>query len=124
MLLHEGLLEFKLKVAAVAEEVTVTATFDPVFSTSHTGAATAITREDLANLPTISGRITDITRLSPQYGGSGTFAGQDNRMNNITIDGSYFNSSFGLATTTGGPGTCFRPLPVESFKSLRRSVRP
>src|SRR6516164_8931967 len=39
-------LDFKLKVAAISEEVTVTATFDPVFSSSHTGAATAITRED------------------------------------------------------------------------------
>jgi hypothetical protein len=81
-------IEFKLKVAAVAEEVTVTATFDPVFSTSRTGAATAIMRDDLATLPTVSGRITDITRLSPQYGGSGTFVGQDNRGNNMTLDGS------------------------------------
>ena len=44
-------------------------------------------REDLATLPTISGRITDITRLTPQYGGNGTFAGQDNRANNMTVDG-------------------------------------
>ena len=60
-------LDFKLKVAAIAEEVTVIATFDPVFSTSRTGAATAVLREDLALLPTVSGRINDITRLSPQY---------------------------------------------------------
>src|SRR5665213_181255 len=44
-------MDFKLKVAAIAEEVTVTATFDPVFSSSHTGASTAVTREDLATLP-------------------------------------------------------------------------
>src|SRR5262249_61278065 len=87
-------LEFKLKVAAISEEVTVTATFDPVFSSSHTGAASAITRDDLAALPTISGRLTDVMRLSPQYGGQGTFAGQDNRASNITIDGSYFNAVF------------------------------
>jgi len=61
-------LEFKLRVAAIAEEVTVTGTFDPVFSSSHTGAATAIGRQDLATLPTISGRINDVARLSPQYG--------------------------------------------------------
>src|SRR5882672_3912346 len=40
-------LDFKLKVAAISEEVTVTARFDPVFSTSHTGAATAVSREEL-----------------------------------------------------------------------------
>jgi hypothetical protein len=119
-------LEFKLKVAAVAEEVTVTATIDPVFSTSRTGAATAVSREDLASLPTVSGRITDITRLSPQYGGSGTFVGQDNRANNMTIDGSYFNGAFGLDTTTGGPGdrTGVAPISLEAIEQVQVSVAP
>jgi hypothetical protein len=119
-------IEFKLKVAAVAEEVTVTATFDPVFSTSRTGAATAIMRDDLATLPTVSGRITDITRLSPQYGGSGTFVGQDNRGNNMTIDGSYFNGAFGLDTATGGPGdrTGVAPISLEAIEQVQVSVAP
>jgi hypothetical protein len=76
--------EFSLKVASIAETITVVGQSDPVFSSTRTGAATAVLREDLASLPTISGRITDITRLTPQYGGNGTFAGQDNRANNIT----------------------------------------
>ena len=119
-------LEFKLKVAAISEEVTVTATFDPVFSSSHTGAATAISQADIANLPTISGRLTDIIRMSPQYGGQGTFAGQDNRANNITIDGSYFNGSFGLDTTTGQPGdrTGVAPISLESIEQVQVSVAP
>ena len=87
---------FTLQLAAVAETVEVTATVDPVFASSRTGAATAISREDIAELPTISGRISDITRLTPQAGGNSSFAGQDNRLNNITVDGSYFNNSFGL----------------------------
>jgi hypothetical protein len=116
-------LEFKLQVAAVAEEVTVTATFDPVFSTSHTGAATAVPRELLAALPTVSGRINDMTRLSPQYTGSGTFAGQDNRMNNITVDGSYFNNSFGLG---GQPGdrTSVAPISLEAIEQIQVAVAP
>ena len=81
--------EFNLKLAGVSESVQVVAEFNPVFSSSRTGPSTAVTRDDLATLPTVSGRITDITRLTPQYGGSGTFAGQDNRANNVTIDGSY-----------------------------------
>ena len=119
-------LDFSLKVANVAETVTVVGTSDPVFSSGRTGAATAVTREDLATLPTISGRITDITRLTPQYGGSGTFAGQDNRANNITVDGSYFNNSFGLGTTTGGIGdrTGVAPISLEAIEQVQVSVAP
>ena len=97
-----------------------------MFSSARTGAATAVTREDLATLPTISGRITDITRLTPQYGGSGTFAGQDNRANNMTVDGSYFNNSFGLGVTTGGIGdrTGVAPISLEAIEQVQVSVAP
>src|SRR5713226_6457570 len=54
-------LEFTLKVATIAETITVVGVSDPVFSSSHTGAATAVLREELAVLPTISGRINDMT---------------------------------------------------------------
>src|SRR3954470_22189159 len=117
---------FTLKVATVAETITVVGSSDPVFSTSHTGAATAVMREDLAALPTISGRITDITRLTPQYGGNGSLAGQDNRANNMTVDGAYFNNSFGLGTTTGGIGdrTGVAPISLEAIEQVQVSVAP
>jgi hypothetical protein len=116
-------LNFKLKLAQIAEEVTVIGHSDPIFSSQHTGAATSVNRDDLAALPTISGRINDIARLSPQYGGSGTFAGQDNRMNNITVDGSYFNNSFGLG---GQPGdrTGVAPISLEAIEQVQVSVAP
>src|SRR5580765_472681 len=119
-------LDFSLKVANVAETITVVGQSDPVFSSGRTGAATAVMREDLASLPTISGRITDITRLTPQYGGSGTFAGQDNRANNMTVDGSYFNDSFGLGVTTGGIGdrTGVAPISLEAIEQVQVSVAP
>ncbi len=118
--------EFSLKVASIAETITVVGSSDPVFSSSHTGAATAVMREDLASLPTITGRITDITRLTPQYGGSGTFAGQDNRANNMTVDGSYFNNSFGLGVTTGGIGdrTGVAPISLEAIEQVQVNVAP
>ena len=59
--------------------MTVSATVDPVFSSSRTGASTAVNRVDIATLPTLTGRIGDITRLTPQASASGSFAGQDNR---------------------------------------------
>ena len=117
---------FKLRLATIAEEVTVIGHTDPVFSSTRTGAATAVLREDLATLPTITGRITDITRLTPQYGGSGTFAGQDNRANNVTVDGSYFNNSFGLGVTTGGIGdrTGVAPISLEAIEQVQVNVAP
>ena len=97
-----------------------------MFSSGRTGAATAVMREDLATLPTISGRITDITRLTPQYGGNGSIAGQDNRANNMTVDGAYFNNSFGLGVTTGGIGdrTGVAPISLEAIEQVQVSVAP
>ena len=119
-------LEFALKLATVSETVNVVAESTPVFSSGRTGAATAVMREDIATLPTITGRLTDITRLTPQYGGSGSFAGMDNRANNITVDGSYFNGSFGLQTTTGGIGdrTGVAPISLEAIEQVQVNVAP
>ena len=109
----------------VTESVTVTAETDPVFTSSHTGAATTVTRDQIALLPTLSGRISDVTRLTPQAGasGSGTFAGQDNRMNNMTVDGSTFNSSFGLAGEPGGR-TGVAPISLEAIEQIQVNVAP
>src|SRR6266850_3205092 len=116
-------LDFTLRVAAVSETITVVGQSDPVFSSTHTGAATAVLREELATLPTISGRINDMTRLSPQYSGSGGFAGADNRMNNITVDGSYFNNSFGLGSQPGDR-TSVAPISLEAIEQVQVSVAP
>ncbi|MEO8256005.1 MAG: carboxypeptidase regulatory-like domain-containing protein [Acidobacteriota bacterium] len=116
-------LSFTMTVAAIAENVTVVGTTSPIFSSNRTGAATSVTRGDLGTLPTVSGRIGDVVRLAPQAGSNGTFAGQDNRMNNITIDGSYFNNSFGLG---GQPGdrTSVAPISLEAIEQVQVNVAP
>ena len=115
--------DFTLRVAAVAETITVVGQSDPVFSSTHTGAATAVLREELAALPTISGRINDMTRLTPQYSGSGGFGGADNRMNNITVDGSYFNNSFGLGSQPGDR-TNVAPISLEAIEQVQVNIAP
>lgn len=117
-------LQFVLKVAGVQESVSVVANaIDPTFGSQRTGAATAVNRTEIARLPTVSGRINDITRLTPQAGSGGTFGGVDNRMNNISVDGSYFNNSFGLA---GQPGdrTGVAPISLESIEEVQVSLAP
>ena len=117
---------FVLKVATVSETVTVVGKSDPVFSSGRTGAATAVLREELASLPTVTGRLTDMTRLTPQYGGGGSLAGQDNRANNVTVDGSYFNNSFGLGVSTGAIGdrTGVAPVSLEVIEQVQVNVAP
>ena len=107
---------------SVQETITVTAQSDTVFSSARTGAATSVSRTELATLPTVSGRINDITRLTPQANGL-SFAGQDNRLNNITVDGSYFNNSFGLQ---GAPGerTGVAPISLEAIEQVQVNVAP
>src|SRR5205814_9871934 len=108
------------------EPVTVTATSDAVFSAERTGAGTTISTTQIAHLPTISRRVEDLLRLTPQYSPMSfgfSFAGQDNRLNNMTIDGSYFNNSFGLA---GQPGdrTSEAPVSLDAVEQLQVNVAP
>jgi outer membrane receptor protein involved in Fe transport len=119
-------LTLTLNTLAVTEEVTVTAESSPIFSSARTGAATTVSREVIATLPTINDRLNDFTRLSPQYTGGpfgGAFVGQDNRLNNITVDGSYFNNSFGLA---GQPGdrTGVAPISMSAVEQVQVNVAP
>jgi hypothetical protein len=115
-------LTFEVTGITVTETVTVTAVTDTVFSSARTGAATSVSREELAMLPTISGRLNDMTRLTPQAAGM-SFGGQDNRLNNITVDGSSFNNSFGLA---GAPGerTGVAPISLEAIEQVQVNVAP
>ncbi|MDZ7361613.1 MAG: carboxypeptidase regulatory-like domain-containing protein [candidate division KSB1 bacterium] len=107
-------------------EVSTVAERDPILSVSRTGAATSVSRQAIASLPTISRRIEDFARLTPQFNPAGfgfSFAGQDNRLNNITVDGSYFNNSFGLA---GKPGdrTGVAPISLDAIEQLQINIAP
>lgn len=116
-------LTFDLKIAGVAESVTVTAESDPIMSSDRTGAATSVSRETLAALPSVSQRLQDIVRLTPQYGGTMSFAGQDSRMNNITVDGAYFNNSFGLRNTPGDTSGV-APISLDAIEQIQVNIAP
>jgi len=103
--------------------VTVTGEKNAIMSAGRTGASTSLSAENIVNLPTIKRRIEDIARLTPQYGGNYSFGGVDNRFNNLTIDGSYFNNSFGLA---GQPGdrTGVSPVSLDAIEQVQVSLAP
>ena len=116
-------LVFDVEAIAVTETITVTAESSSVFSSARTGAATSVNRETLATLPTVQGRISDFTRLTPQTSGANSFGGADNRMNNMTINGAAFNDSFGLG---GQPGarTNVAPISLEAIEQVQVSIAP
>ena len=114
---------FQIVPAAVQlAAVSITAQSGGVLSASRTGAATTVSREALEALPTVGRTITDFTRLTPQANGS-SFAGQDNRLNNITIDGSFFNNSFGLGSQPGAR-TGVAPIPLDALDQIQVNVAP
>ncbi|MGM9712676.1 MAG: carboxypeptidase regulatory-like domain-containing protein [Prevotella sp.] len=91
------------------------------FSTEKTGAATNISNAQITNMPSISRSITDYTRLSP-YGGNGmTFAGQDGRTANFTVDGASFNNNFGLSSNLPGGGN---PISIEAIEEMQVVISP
>src|SRR3989454_997855 len=121
-------LQFRLAQASVqVEALTVeTSAAGSIFSSQRTGAATTVSTDQLAHLPTISRRVEDLLRLTPQYSPMSfgfSFAGQDNRLNNMTIDGSYFNNSFGLA---GQPGdrTGVTPISLSALEQVQVNIAP
>ena len=116
-------LQFIVNPITVAEEVTVTAKSDPIFSSERTGAATAISRETLATLPTVSGRLESMVRLTPQSGGGLSFAGQDSRLNNLTVDGSVFNNSVGLRNAPGDTSGV-APISLWAIEQVQVNVAP
>ena len=115
-------LDFVLEQTATTLQAVAVTAEQGTFSSTRTGAATAVSRDLIGALPTISRTIGDFTRLTPQSSGS-SFAGQDNRLNNITVDGSYFNNSFGLSGQPGGR-TGVAPIPLDAIEQVQVSIAP
>lgn len=106
--------------SSTLNEVLVTASRTK-FTTEKTGAVTNITNSQIANLPSVSRSLIDVTRLSP-YGGNGmSFAGTDGRTANFTVDGANFNNNFGLSDRLPGGGS---PISIEAIDELQVVITP
>lgn len=117
-------LDTKLQSETVTiEGVVVVASRNDVFSSDRTGAATNVNSQQLNAFPTLGRRLNDFTRLTPQASGGGSFGGVDNRLNNITVDGSLFNNSFGLQ---GQPGdrTGTSPISLDAIEEVQINIAP
>ncbi|HET7789293.1 MAG TPA: TonB-dependent receptor [Gemmatimonadales bacterium] len=117
--------DFTLKHAAVeVTGVTVTAEQNPLLSPSRTGPQTFVSESALANLPNLTRDFTTLVGTAPQAVGT-SIGNQNNRFNNIQIDGSVNNDLFGLASNglPGGQANA-HAISIEAVREFQVMIAP
>lgn len=110
--------------AIVGKEVVITAEQDKVMNSGRTGAATYIDVTQVNELPTVKRSTRDLARLDPRSDGNFSFGGKNWLYNNISLDGSYFNNSFGLDDPAPGGQTNAEPIPFDAVEQIQISIAP
>jgi hypothetical protein len=106
------------------EEVTVTATKDPVLNSDKMGPSSNFGLREIQTVPSIGRDFRDITRLTPQAGGSSfSFGGRSNLYNNLTIDGATSNNVFGLSPLPAGQSNA-TPFSLDAIQEISVSLSP
>ncbi len=97
---------------------------DPLINVNRTGAQQTVSDSAIQRLPLQGRNFADLIQTSPQVVGT-QVAGQNNRFNNIQIDGGVNNDLFGLAAT-GVPGgqASARAISLEAVQEVQVMVAP
>ncbi len=117
---------------ATTERVVVESTaIEDLYSSDRNGTSTYVDRKEINNLPTITRSLNDYIRLTPQISTLGrqgaSAAGQNNRSNNIQVDGATISDAFGLATAGGGTGApteSAEPISLDAIDQFRVNIAP
>jgi outer membrane receptor for ferrienterochelin and colicin len=123
--------DFQLKEAAVQLQglTTRAAASAAEFAPTRQGAQTVVSDTLVRRLPTLNRDVTDLARMNPQVNvnssGNISAAGQNNRFNNIQIDGVSLANRFGLgASATVGAQVNGRALPFDAIKEFQVLISP
>ncbi len=103
-------------------DVVILGVKNSIMNDKKTGASTNISQQAISTLPTLSRSIADFTRIAPQAKGL-SVGGADSRFNNLTIDGSIFNNSFGLSDIPGGQ-TNSTPISLDAIEQIQINIAP
>ncbi|MBP6703351.1 MAG: TonB-dependent receptor [Vicinamibacteria bacterium] len=125
---------FRVVIQTMTETVEVVAERS-IISPTASGAASNVSQETIASMPTISRGLEDFARLSPYFvssgGGQGdgasalSVAGRNSKYNNVQIDGAVNNDLFGLSDSgTPGGQTETQPISLDAVQELQLVVSP
>lgn len=120
------LLEMSSAATALEAVEVVAAAMDMVFTPDNMGARTNITRQDIDLMPTINRSFQDIVRLDPRITivdkgrNEISAAGQNNRYNNIKVDGVPTNDQFGL--NPSGLPSLNNPISIDWIQEFNVGI--
>jgi len=97
---------------------------DPIMNAGRTGAAVTINEQMVEVMPSVTRSTRDLTRLDPRSDGNYSFGGRNWLYNNITVDGSYYNNSFGLDDPAPGGQAGSEPIPFDAVEQVQVAIAP